>query len=217
PVRAPASIMASAMRSFMLPVGLALSSLIRMRAQPSGTMSFSASIGVPPIRPRIEEPMRGSLATGAAAGAAAVMAGLLHVSTLYVNTYIHAATQAGRRPQAGCRRARAGRVLRGPEHPSRRAPDLAFPGGANAGNRPQSRPVRAESAYRGRRRRHDRRAGGTARPRPVDAVAEPARARARGAGRDRRRGEGPAASRGVADGAGCTPPRGRDPALAAGA
>ena len=38
PVRSPASIMASAMRSFMLPVGLALSTLIRMRAQPSGTM-----------------------------------------------------------------------------------------------------------------------------------------------------------------------------------
>ena len=53
PSASAASIMASAMRSFMLPVGFALSSFSRMRAPLAGKMLPSSSSGVPPIQSRI--------------------------------------------------------------------------------------------------------------------------------------------------------------------
>jgi len=60
-VRSPASIMARAMRSFMLPVGLTHSTLIKIRAQPFGTMRLSSSTGVPPMRSRTDASIRRSL------------------------------------------------------------------------------------------------------------------------------------------------------------
>ena len=49
-----ASIMASAMRSFMLPVGFSLSILTRMRALPRGTRARNWTSGVSPIRSRMD-------------------------------------------------------------------------------------------------------------------------------------------------------------------
>ena len=54
PERSPASIIASAMRSFMLAVGFSLSSLISRRAQPLGTIRRNAMSEVPPMCERMD-------------------------------------------------------------------------------------------------------------------------------------------------------------------
>ena len=55
PSRSAASTIASAMRSFMLPLGFSASILSRIRAPPSGTIRFSSTSEVSPIRSRMEE------------------------------------------------------------------------------------------------------------------------------------------------------------------
>ena len=52
PSRSAAAIIASAMRSFMLPVGFSHSSFTKTRAQPAGTTRRSSTIGVLPIASR---------------------------------------------------------------------------------------------------------------------------------------------------------------------
>src|SRR5690349_9038818 len=158
--------MASAMRSFMLPVGLTLSNLIRMRAQPCGASRDSASIGVLPIDWRMEVPARG--------GITSIMLTTplpMYLHLMYIHEY---GTRQARREGARYRGTRGGRHLRRAEQPGSRAAYHALPGGADGRDRSQSRAVRPDGTYRRGRGRHDQRPGRAHRPRPDHAVAQPA-------------------------------------------
>src|SRR5438105_8167092 len=131
PDRSPASIMASAIRSFMLPVGFSLSILISTRAQFSGTARLSSSKGVLPMRCRME---------------GTIIIGSFHVSTNDVAAYIYETDSASRQEIAGRGCAGGRRHLRRDKRASRCAADHGVSGGADAPDWAEHRAVRPDDA-----------------------------------------------------------------------
>src|SRR5262245_42636736 len=134
PSASAASIMARAIRSFMLPVGLWLSSLSRTRAPLPGAMVRSASTGVLPMQCRMS-------------GGNPFMQASFHVDTNYVDTY------NDRRPEANAQDAadrcpRPGRGVRRLQQPAGGAPHHPVPRSPDGGLRPDDRPARPDGADR---------------------------------------------------------------------
>ncbi len=208
--RSAASIMARAIRSFMLPVGFTLSTLIKMRAHPLGTMRLSSSSGVDPMRSRMEASMRWVLIQ------ISVPAGTVCMQTLYVYTYIDD-TEASFPQDTGGRCARRGSCLRRHQRPPRGAADHTLHGSSHARGEFEHRSIHAHDSFGGSRERHDRcdcRTLGARSINPVSKFAQPGASRAC---RDYHRRKGFTPPRRMADGKGRTPPGDGNPDLAGGA
>ena len=205
PSASAASIMASAIRSFMLPVGFSLSSFSRMRAPLAGASARQRRASRLSRRCR----PRGCRGRGVRSSRH------FHVSANYVSTCNHDDRKTTAK-DASHRCPRAGRDLRGLEQPARGPAHHPIPRPRAGGSGPYGGAARPDGADRRGLRRYARRARPAHRPRPIDAVAQPAHARGRGAGRDRRRQDRPAAPVGLAHRDRRAAARGGDPGLAQG-